>query len=379
MNFTFMDSLRFYLTVGGISVVLLMWMLFVAFRGSLMSSEDKWKHAIGAGLCHKHFILLLLLVPMITLFPQEPAWEMFNDLPFRYRFWCFLILLVTVSIVIDVANSLKKVCLHDDRMRRDTFNFKVQTVILCSIGVLVVGTVIVFHITGSNFILFGIMGTILTWVTQDMIKGVIAFYTLSMNGMLHIGDWVEITSRGIEGEIKDISLTTVVISNGDNTLSSIPTSAIQADHLRNWQKMLDGKTSGRRMLKTFTFDLSSVKVLDANQIEEIRNRLAALDEDTITLENHDAPVLNLQLYRLYLLHWLMNNGKVFREPRLVVRILDQTPEGIPLQVYAFLTDTGLQAYEFLQSSMIEHMIQSMEWFGLRLYQRPSAHDFKELA
>ena len=88
--------------------------------------------------------------------------------------------------------------------------------------------------------------------------------------------------------------------------------------------------------------------------------------------------LNAHLFRLYVFHWLMNHPYVSQEPRLVVRWLEQKETGLPLQIYGFIMEGGVLAYEWQQSQIIEHIIEALDWFGLQLYQRPSSHDVSNI-
>lgn len=145
--------------------------------------------------------------------------------------------------------------------------------------------------------------------------------------------------------------------------------------------MMDGRTYGRRMLKNFVLDTGWFRVLSDEEINKIKETIETgegNDRNSISMnllsdEIHEG-MLNAQLYRLYIYHWLMNHPHISQRPLLIVRWMDQKEGGMPLQIYAFITDSTLAQFEWQQSQIIEHIIKSLDWFGLRLYQSPSAYD-----
>ena len=179
----------------------------------------------------------------------------------------------------------------------------------------------------------------------------------------------------MDGEVKKVTLTTVSVQNWDTTTSSIPTSALHADHFVNLQNMANGKTYGRLMARSFILDTTCFHALtqeEALQMRQVDEIVKSLSEGEIK-----EGVLNAHLFRLYLFHWLMNNPRVSQMPRLIVRWMEQVENGMPLQVYAHLLDCGFSSFEWQQSLITEHIIESMGWFGMRMYQSPTSHDVNQ--
>lgn len=234
----------------------------------------------------------------------------------------------------------------------------------------------------NNFLMIAILGSVMSWIFQDTVKSVITFLYVRINGMIHIGDWIQIESKEIDGVVKGITLTMVTIENWDTTFTSFPTYLLNSSSLKNLQPMLDGKTYGRRMFLKFTIDsgwinpvsLQNVyKIIDRLDVDDYFKEVQILGKVREATENN-TEILNIHLFRRYIHHWLMNNKKVSRHPRMVVRYLEPTENGIPMQIYAFLTDISLEPFEWTQSSIIEHVLESMKWFNLRIYQSASAFD-----
>lgn len=225
---------------------------------------------------------------------------------------------------------------------------------------------------GNGFIIVTTFGAVLGWIFQDTIKSVAAFFYLRANGLLRIGDLITVQSRGIEGFVRTISLTTVTVENWDTTTSSFPTYILHSEHFKNSQRMMEGKTYGRLMQKAFVLDTGWIRPLSAQDVERLR---VELDLDPFVLQKIiKNGMLNIEAFRQYIYHWLMAYPRVSQQPRLVVRWLEQTDEGMPLQLFVYLRDTMFDAFEWQQSLIMEHVIKSMGWFDLQLYQSPSGYD-----
>jgi len=251
-----------------------------------------------------------------------------------------------------------------------------QIVILATLGFWIIGFVLIFDINNNGRIAaaIGIIGVILGWIFQDRVKGVAAFLHLRRHHLLNIGDWIRVPKLGVDGEIKKVTLTTVTLYNWDTTTSTIPISVLQVEHFINLQHMAEGKTYGREMHKSFILDTECVHQLSEAEIERLQSDGHDIRK-YIPEDELKAGALNAHLFRLYVYHWLMNHSCVSHYPRLIIRWVEQNDNGMILQVYVFLTETSWTAYEWVQSEIMEHIITSMGWFGLRLYQRPSAYNF----
>lgn len=248
-----------------------------------------------------------------------------------------------------------------------------QVFILLAIGFWIIGFLIIYDTSKNPKIAaaMGVIGALLGWIFQDKVKGVATFFHLRLHHLLNIGDWIKVPSLNVDGEVKRVSLTTVTIYNWDTTTSTIPINVLHEGHFQNFQNMVEGKTYGRRMLMSFTLDTGWFHSMNEKDFELLQKHDV---KDFLPDEEMKEGVLNARLYRLYLYHWMMGHSHVSQQPRLVIRWMEQTEGGMPLQVYAFIIDSGLASFEWQQSQIVEHIIESMDWFGLRLYQSPSAYD-----
>ncbi|MBO6081743.1 MAG: mechanosensitive ion channel [Bacteroidales bacterium] len=279
------------------------------------------------------------------------------------------LLLATVATVCDTLTDVYSL------LRKDNIVTNCQICKLLTIGLWIIGIVFILHIQMENKsdVAFALIGSVLAWVFQDKIKGAVAFLHFRRHRLLNIGDWIKVPKLDVDGEVKKVTLNTVTLYNWDTTTSTIPINALQSEHFMNLQKMADGKTYGRRMLKSFTLDTGWIKPISEEEATLLRSGTHGIT-DFLPLDEIKAGALNAHLYRLYVYHWLMNNLHVCQQPRLLVRWMDQKDSGLTLEVYAFLIDSNFSAFEWQQSQVIEHIVSSLEWFGLRLYQSPSAYD-----
>lgn len=249
-----------------------------------------------------------------------------------------------------------------------------QIILLAIFGICLTSIVFALGIKkdDNSFIIVSTFGAVLGWIFQDTIKSVAAFFYLRANGLLKIGDWIEVKSNGINGIVRSITLTTVQIENWDTTTSAFPVYILHAEHFKNNQRMLAGKTHRRQMARTFVIDTGWIHPLSDEETIYLRNNL---DTDVcFKLSAIKKGELNIHAFRRYLYHWLMQHTHVCQQPRLFVTWKEQTSEGLPLHIHLFINDTKWEAFEWQQSEITEHVIQSLEMFNLQLYQSPSGYD-----
>ena len=319
------------------------------------------------------WLFLLLLVLCVAPFVLCAAPDGFSERLKGMGASLYKLLCLTIFLLLII-----KIC----RSLTDYFSLKRNEngITWCQISILIViflwgiAFLLIFdiHKESRNFLVLGIVGTLLGWIFQDTIKGVVAFIHLRLNHLLCIDDWIVVPKHNVDGVVKHITLTTVTVYNWDTTTSSIPTSVLHTDHFINYEKMSRGKTYGRQMLKSFIIDTSCFHPLSLEEAESLRKNQEL--QPYLSLEDIKEGVLNAQLYRLYVYHWLMNHPCVSQKPFLIVRWLEQKEAGMPLEVFAFIMEGGFTAFEWQQSQIMEHLMKALDWFALRLYQAPSSRD-----
>ncbi len=234
----------------------------------------------------------------------------------------------------------------------------------------------------------GAMTAVLLLVFKDTLLSLVASVQLSSNDMLRVGDWIEMPQLGADGDVIDISLHTVKVQNWDRTITTIPTWRLIAESYKNWRGM--NESGGRRIKRALHLDQTSVRFLDEEERERLR-RFALidgyLDEKRAELEQYNKALLaqgkdpvntrratNLGTFRAYIVAYLRAHPQVHQQLTLMVRQLQPTPTGLPLQVYCFTATTEWIAYESIQADIFDHLYAILPQFGLRIFQQPSGSD-----
>lgn len=343
----------------------------------LLASKELWKQICGAILKPWRFISLTIALLLIVLYckPDLLGCSINNNIIniLQLRYFLLVISISILIITISVCNSLTNIF---NLLREEKSITYSQIAILGAIGIWIISVIFILQIKDTDsteYIASVVVGLVLTWIFQDSVKGAVAFIHFRLHNLLKIGDWIKIPKLNVDGEIKRVTLSTITLCNWDTTISTIPTSCLQSEHFINLQNMYEGKTYGRRMMQTFTIDTGWIHPVDAEEAAFLKSGKHNI-VDYLPVEEINEGVLNIHLYRLYLYHWLMGNEHVSQQPNLMVRWTEQNDSGLTLQVYAFLLDSKLAAFEWQQSHIMEHIVESMGWFGLRLYQSPSAYD-----
>ena len=341
------------------------------FSKKNLASECLFSQILGAITKPGWFVISMLLVMIVIIIPISSIW--FHPILSLWQSPWYLVIGQTLFCVlaVSVCNTLTNIF---SLRKNETGITWCQISVLIVIGLWIIGFILIFKIKeGSQYMVaIGIAGSLMTWIFKDKIMGAVAFIHLRFHNLLCIGDWIKVPQYDVDGEVKRITLTTVTIYNWDTTTSTIPINVLHTNHFINLQNMMKGKTYGRRMCLSFIFDTSWFRMLTKEQIKTIEQEHGF--DLYLTDEKVGEGMLNAELFRLYIFHWLMNHPHISQQPRLIVRWLEQQKEGMPLQIYAFIIDSTFAAFEWQQSQMIEHIIKSLAWFELQLYQSPSAYD-----
>lgn len=340
---------------------------YIDFQKKNLSSNKTWRQILGALLEWKPISFLAFILFTLVLAALLYGFHQADTCSILELFGLNLIVWLTVKTcnrLLDLFNLLRK----------ETAITWSYIIILLAFGGWIIGFLLIFKIQNDGRVAAAVaaIGAVISLIYKDKITGVFAFFHLRMHHFLNIGDWIKIPDKNVDGEVQKFTLTSVQINNWDTTTSIIPISMLQSEHFINLKNMMDGKTYGRKMLKTFVFDTSWFCPLTKENIRAIEKK------HNINLHLKDEEIgdsiLNAKVYRLYLYHWLMNNEHVSQQPRLIVSWLEQKESGMPLQVYAFITDSSLASFEWQQSQIIEHIIESASWFNMQLFQEASAFD-----
>lgn len=222
--------------------------------------------------------------------------------------------------------------------------------------------------------------TVLLFVFKDTILGLVAGVQLSANKMLKTGDWITISSLGINGIVERMSLTTVKVRNFDNTVSTVPPYTLVSQSFQNWDGMFG--RDARRVKRTIRIDAQSVKELSKDELDNLRRKKLVTAAELKQIEGGDAQSVNLTLFRHYVERKLKENESVLSDEKwqwVMARIAETGPQGVEIELWFYLNETRFVAYENIAGTIIEGFIAALPHFSLRLYQSPSGHDFSNLS
>ena len=251
-------------------------------------------------------------------------------------------------------------------------------------GLLIIATLIGQNL-GNLILGLGTLSAVLMLIFRDPILGFVGGIQLTLNDMVRIGDWISMPKYGADGDVLEITLTTVKVQNWDKTITTIPTYSMVSDYFTNWRGM--SESGGRRIKRHVSIDMNSVKFCTPEMLERfkkyqlITNYITDKEKDieqynienkidTSTLVNGRRQT-NLGVFRAYLRIYFEKHPRVNQDMTLIVRQLQPTELGIPIEIYVFSRNKEWVAYEALQSDIFDHILSVIPKFDLHVFQAPS--------
>lgn len=258
------------------------------------------------------------------------------------------------------------------------------------------GVLIFTLLTGVSpkdfLISLGAASAILMLVFKDTIMGFVASIQVSTNDMIRVGDWIEMSKFGADGDVLEINLNTVKIQNFDKTITTIPTHLLITDSFKNYRGMQN--SGGRRIKRSINLKISSIRFLEPEEIEELKKiQLLApyieersKDIELFNTENNcdtSMPVngrtmTNAGLFRAYAMRYAQQNPNIHKELTLMVRQLQPTEHGLPIELYMFTSDTRWTIYETVMADIFDHLLASIEFFKLEVFELPASDDLRSI-
>jgi miniconductance mechanosensitive channel len=234
---------------------------------------------------------------------------------------------------------------------------------------------------------FGAMTALVILVFKDWILGLIASIQISANNLVVIGDSIEMEKYGINGEVIEISLSTVKVKNWDNTISMVPAYSLISETFKNMHGIKE--SGGRRIKRVLYIDINSIALPDEKILKRLQrlNLLKGTDELKELARSIKAGrderinkggVTNIGIFRKYVELYLMNYIGIDNEKKLMAKLLEPTANGLPLQIYVFTSIIDIVEYELAVAGIFEHLIAVIPEFGLKLFQNPSGGDMRKL-
>jgi len=333
------------------------------------------------------YIMQLLLPVVLVNYP---------DISFFIEAGIHLYMLIILMITINAFfNSVYKIYQHYEISNDIPIKGYVQVakIILYTIFSILIISVLINKNPVSLLAGLGAMSAVLMLIFKDVILGFVGGIQLSVNNMVRPGDWISMPNYGADGTVIDITLTTVKVQNWNKTISTIPTYSLISETFQNWRGMEE--SGGRRIKRSISINTESVKFCTAEMIErfkkiQIINKYVVDKEVELkeynTKNNIDKTVVvngrrqtNIGIFREYLKAYLKNHPSINVGMTFLVRQLEPSEMGIPIEIYVFSKVQEWAEYEDIQSDIFDHIFASVGRFDLQIFQNPSGTDFKALA
>ena len=305
---------------------------------------------------------------------------------------CHILILVTfLSFVNSLLKAIYTVYSAQERFRDRPLKGLLQTVqvALWFVGGIVVIALLLDKSPLSLLAGLGASAAVLMLIFKDSIMGVVSGVQLSANDMLKVGDWIAMPKYGADGTVIEVTLNTVKVRNWDNTITTIPPYLLVSDSFQNWRGMTE--SGGRRVKRSVNIDMNSVRFCTPQMLDKYRRIKLLADyidqtEQVIKAYNAEQEIdnsvlvngrrqTNLGVFRAYLSAYLHNLPGVRDDMTLLVRHLQPTDHGIPIELYFFTRTTEWGAYEKIQADVFDHLLAIVPEFDLRVFQSPTGADF----
>ncbi|NLX67666.1 MAG: mechanosensitive ion channel [Bacteroidales bacterium] len=295
----------------------------------------------------------------------------------------FLIFYV-IWLLMSRLNAFFDTLSEKPRMRDKPLESHAQVVkmVLYSIGFILLFSILTGQETSKVLTGLGALSAVLMLVFKDPILGFVASIQISANDMVRIGDWITMPKHDADGDVFEITLTTVKIRNFDKTITTIPPYSLVSESFQNWRGMVD--TGGRRLKRSVFVKQSTIRFMQDEELKELEkieliadyirlrseeineyNREKGVDK---SLSINGRNLTNMGLYRQYIKNYLKNHPDIHRELLLIVRQLQPTSKGLPLELYFFTSTTVWMKYEDIVSDIFDHVTAAANYFDLELYE-----------
>ena len=373
--------------------------LFLAIYAAIVPLLKHWVRkspsAFNKLLVERHVVSRLLQIIPATAFSSTisrildtEGW-IYDVCSRAANIWYTLLSFAVACSVLDVVEHFNGV--NERTMTRPLHGIfqAIKVVLFCLAAIFIVSQltdkspVIIFSAIGA-------MTTVLMLIFKDSILGVVSGVQINISDLLRKGDWIEIERHHADGTVMDITLTSVKVRNWDNTISVIPAYDLITNSFRNWRGMQDSGV--RRIKRSLFIDQKSIRFLTPEEIDRLSKieilapyikskeleiagekpapaqYLGVAPEADSTDVLNSRHLTNIGTFRAYCTAYLRSNPLISQEMTLMTRQLEPTPQGLPLEVYAFANTVVWEGYEGIQSDIFDHIIAALPKFGLELYQ-----------
>ena len=282
------------------------------------------------------------------------------------------IIATTLRLVFSFSNSLYALSNEREKTKNRPLKgvFQMIKVLAVCVGLILIFSILLEKSPIDLFVGLGAAATVLMLVFKDTIVGLVAGVQLSANDMLRPGDWITMPKYGADGVVFEVNLTTVKVRNWDNTTVTVPPYTLVSDSFQNWRGMFE--SGGRRIKRSINIDMTSVRFCTPEEMKKYEERGLIFPED------RQEELTNITMLRRALMKYLKENPRVNQDLMVMVRQLQPTPQGMPLELYFFSADKQWVAYETLQADVFDYVMASVPQYGLHVFQSPMGEDVREL-
>ncbi len=376
---------------------LLLALLIIAFIVDFITKRILWRFSFGIAKRTKtNFDDILItnkvprniahIIPLIILIEFVP--QVFSDFEYTEdiieKILKVVAILLTLRIIRSLLNSVKDYLKTLPRYKDKPIDSYIQVFMIFAwlLGIFSIFAIV----TGVSFLKFaatlGAASAVILLIFKDTILGFVASIQVSINDMVRIGDWITFEKYGADGDVIEINLATVKVQNWDKTITTIPTYALISDSFKNWRGMMD--SGGRRIKRSVIIKTSTIKFLTDTDVEKLKsiqlvsqyltnaskiiathNQKHEIDKSALI---NGRNLTNFGVFRKYLQTYMDNHSAINKDMTLMVRQLEPTAQGIPMEIYAFSKDQRWQNYEYIMGDIFDHVLASVKYFDLEIYE-----------
>lgn len=382
-------------------VLLLSWVAHRVSQGPINRSIEKFAHYTIQQwddiLVEKHIVKrILYFIPLILLYVlSSPILTGTSLLPLSQTLISVLFLIAGMMFVDAMLSALLAIYGKSAIAKEISITPFVQVlklVLYFVTGILLLSLLLqktpLYFLSG-----LGALTAVLMFVFKDVLMGFVAGIQLIANKMVAPKDWIEMPKYGADGDVLEITLTTVKVQNFDNTITTIPTYALINESFKNWRNM--NLSGGRRIKRYVNIDLGSIKFCSSEMLEQFKriqlisqyiqnrqeeilvyNKKHQVDESTLV---NGRRLTNIGVFRSYVEAYLRQHPMIHKDMTFLIRQLSPSENGLPIEIYVFCKDTNWTAYEAIQADIFDHILAVVPEFDLRVFQEPSGSDFQKIA
>jgi len=382
-------------------VLLLSWVAHRVSQGPINRSIEKFAHYTIQQwddiLVEKHIVKrILYFIPLILLYVlSSPILTGTSLLPLSQTLISFLFLIAGMMFLDAMLNALLAIYGKSAIAKEISIIPFVQVL---KLGLYFVTGILLLSLLLQKTPLYflsglGALTAVLMFVFKDVLMGFVAGIQLIANKMVAPKDWIEMPKYGADGDVLEITLTTVKVQNFDNTITTIPTYALINESFKNWRNM--NLSGGRRIKRYVNIDLGSIKFCSSEMLERFKriqlisqyiqnrqeeilvyNKKHQVDESTLV---NGRRLTNIGVFRSYVEAYLRQHPMIHKDMTFLIRQLSPSENGLPIEIYVFCKDTNWTAYEAIQADIFDHILAVVPEFDLRVFQEPSGSDFQKIA